>query len=152
MLTTTTCEAGMTDLMLRRDAMERLFTGLKARVVRLWQTDRPLTAAGLLMLAALVPVGFGLWLDPRIITGAPAWLKPAKFSISLAIYCLTLAWVFSYLSSWPKTRRIVGRTTAIVVVLELAIISLQAWRGTTSHFNASTPLNYTLFIVMGLGI
>jgi hypothetical protein len=132
--------------------MERSLTGLSALVARLWRTDPPLTAVGLLMLAALAASGFGLWLDPRTITGAPAWLKPAKFAISISIYCFTLAAVFSYLPDWPNTRRIVGWTTAIVLVLELAIIDLQAWRGTTSHFNVSTPLDLTLFALMGAGI
>ena len=49
-------------------------------------------------------------------------------------------------------RRIVGWTTAIVFVLEVAIIDIQAWRGTTSHFNASTSLNQVLFGVMGAAI
>jgi hypothetical protein len=132
--------------------MGRLLAGLQALVVRLWRTDRPLTASGLLMLAALVASGVGLWVDPRIITGAPAWLKPAKFAISIAIYCFTLAWLFSYLPGWPKTRRIVGWATAVALVLELVIIDLQAWRGTTSHFNVSTPLDTTLWALMGGGI
>ena len=45
-----------------------------------------------------------------------------------------------------------GWTTAIVFVLEVAIIDMQAWRGTTSHFNAGTTLDRTLFIVMGAAI
>ena len=91
----------------------------------------------------------GLLVDPRIITGAPAWLKPFKFAISTAIYSLTLAWIFGWLPDWPRVRRVVGWTTAIVFVLEVAIIDAQAWRGTTSHFNVSTPLNMVLFVVMG---
>jgi hypothetical protein len=46
----------------------------------------------------------------------------------------------------------VGWTTAIVFVLEVAIIDAQAWRGRTSHFNVSTPLDLTLFAVMGTAI
>jgi hypothetical protein len=91
----------------------------------------------------------GMLADPRIITGAPAWLKPFKFAVSTAIYSLTLAWIFGWLSDWPRVRRIVGWTTAIVFVLEVALIDLQAWRGTTSHFNVATPLDATLFFVMG---
>ena len=37
-------------------------------------------------------------------------------------------------------------------MLEVAIIAAQAWRGTTSHFNVSTPLNAVLFAVMGTAI
>ncbi len=91
----------------------------------------------------------GMLVDPRIITGAPAWLKPFKFAISTAVYSLTLAWIFGWLSDWPRVRRVVGWTTAIVFVLEVAIIDTQAWRGTTSHFNVSTPLDAALFFVMG---
>ena len=47
------------------------------------------------MLAALGASLVGLWVDPRTITGAPAWLKPAKFAASIAIYSLTLAWLFT---------------------------------------------------------
>jgi hypothetical protein len=117
-----------------------------------WRTDRVLTATGLVLLLVLLPSVAGIWLDPRQITNAPAWLKPAKFALSTAIYTLTLAWVFRYLPDWRRMRRIVGRTTAFVLLLEVAIIDLQAWRGTTSHFNVGTPLDGTLFTIMGLAI
>jgi hypothetical protein len=115
----------------------------------LWRTSRPLTAVAFLMFAALVPFIVGLFVDPRVITGAPAWLKPAKFAVSTAIYSLTLAWVFSMLPAWPRMRSIVGWTTALVFAIEVAIIAAQAWRGTTSHFNIGTPLDTVLFAVMG---
>lgn len=119
---------------------------------RLWKIDAPLTLTGLLMLPALAFAAIGLIVDPRIITGAPAWLKPAKFAVSIAAYVFTLAWMFSFIPGFKSTRRIVGWVTAIVMVLELAIISLQAWRGTTSHFNFSTSFNAALFAVMGMAI
>jgi hypothetical protein len=125
---------------------------LSAFVARLWATDRPLTGSGLFLLALLLPIAFGLLLDPREIVGAPAWLKPAKFALSLGIYCLTLAWVFTYLPDWPRTRRFVGRMTAAVMLIEAAIIALQAARGTTSHFNVGTPVDAILFSIMGLAI
>ena len=71
---------------------------------RLWRSSPPLTAVGLLMLVAAVLSLVGVFVDPRIITGAPAWLKPFKFAISIAVYSLTLAWVFGYLSDWPRMR------------------------------------------------
>src|SRR5687768_11541128 len=119
---------------------------------RLWTTSPPLTAVGLLMLFAAAGSLIGIVVDPRLITGVPAWLKPFKFAISAAIYCLTLAWIFQWLSDWPRVRRIVGWTTAIVFVLEVAIIDAQAWRGTTSHFNVSTLVDGILFGIMGAAI
>jgi hypothetical protein len=119
---------------------------------RLWQTSAPLTAVSLVMFAAFLVSCAGLVLDPRVIAGAPAWLKPAKFGISTAIYALTLAWVFTYLPAWSKTVRAVGWMTAVIFVFEVGVIDLQAWRGTTSHFNVATPFDATLFGLMGLGI
>jgi hypothetical protein len=127
-------------------------TLLRHTLAVLWRSDRVLTATGLLMLAVLVPMIAGLFLDPRTITGAPAWLKPAKFAISTAIYSFTLAWILAFLPSWPRVRAVASRGTAAVFVTEVAIISLQAWRGTTSHFNLATPLDAALFNVMGAAI
>jgi hypothetical protein len=119
---------------------------------RLWHASQPLTAVGTLMLVVAGASLVGILVDPRIITGAPAWLKPFKFAISTAIYSLTLAWIFRWLVDWPRVRRVVGWTTAIVFVLEVSIIDAQAWRGTTSHFNVSTRLDMVLFFVMGSAI
>jgi hypothetical protein len=119
---------------------------------RLWRASPPLTAVGLLMVVVAAPSLVGILADPRIIAGAPAWLKPFKFAVSTAVYSLTLAWVFGSLTDWPRVRRVVGWTTAIVFVLEVAIIDAQAWRGTTSHFNVSTTLDMVLFLVMGAAI
>jgi hypothetical protein len=106
----------------------------------------------MLMLVVAAGSAAAMVFDPRIITGAPAWLKPFKFAVSIALYSLTLAWIFQWLSDWPRVRRVVGWTTAIVFILEVAIIDAQAWRGTTSHFNVSTPLNGILFGMMGAAI
>lgn len=125
---------------------------MKAQLRILWQTNKPMTGAGILLLSALVPTMAGIFLDPRMITGAPAWLKPAKFAISTSIYLLTLAWVFRYLPHWPRLRSITGWISAVVMIVEVAIICVQAARGTTSHFNISTPFDATLFATMGIGI
>jgi hypothetical protein len=123
-----------------------------ALLARLWRASPPLTAVGLLMLAVAAACIAGMLVDPRTITGAPAWLKPFKFAVSTGIYSLTLAWIFGWLPEWRRVRRVAGWMTAMVFVLEVAIISVQAWRGTTSHFNVSTPLDATLFAIMGVAI
>jgi len=132
--------------------MGSLVTGSKVFLVRLWRNDAPLTATAGVMLAALAACTVGLLADPRLVLGAPVWLKPAKFALSIAIYSLTLAWVFGYLPSFVRTRRSVGRGTAVALLLEMVIISGQAARGTTSHFNVSSPLNAALFALMGIAI
>ena len=125
---------------------------MKTTTKMLWDSDRRLTAVGVLMAVLLAATGVALLVDPRQITGAPAWMKPAKFAASIGIYTLTLAWVFTYLREWPATRRVVSWVTAVTLVLEIVIIDIQAWRGTTSHFNVGTELDGVLFTIMGIAI
>jgi hypothetical protein len=105
----------------------------QAALKTLWQTNKPLTATGILMMLVFVLSVIGIFIDPRTITGMPAWLKPAKFAISTSIYALTLAWIFRYLPQWPRLRFVTGWITSVVLVLEVGIIDVQAVRGTTSH-------------------
>ena len=137
-----------------RSYVARFTAGARAAALldRLWRASPPLTAVGLLMVVVAGASVVGMLVDHRVITGAPAWLKPFKFAVSTAVYSLTLAWIFGWLPDWPRVRRVVGWTTAIVFVLEVAMIDAQAWRGTTSHFNVSTPLDATLFAIMGAAI
>ena len=119
---------------------------------RLWTGSAPLTTTGLVMLAVLAGTLIGLAVDPQVITGAPAWLKPTKFAASIAIYTFTLAWVFSLIPEWTRVRRIIGWTTAVTLILEMTLIGMQAFRGTTSHFNVATLFDAVVFSVMGLAI
>lgn len=125
---------------------------MKTMTKTLWQSDAKLTAVGILMTALLGATLIALLVDPRQIMGAPAWMKPAKFAASIAIYTFTLAWVFTYLREWPRTRRAVSWVTTVTLLLEIVIIDAQVWRGTTSHFNVGTLLDGVLFSIMGIAI
>ncbi len=123
---------------------------LRTELKKLLQNQSPpLTATAILMLAAFIASAVGIFADPRIITGVPAWLKPAKFAISVAIYSATIAWLFRYVHIWPRFKRISGWILSSVGIAEVAIIDVQAARGTTSHFNVSTPADVAWFGIMG---
>ena len=77
----------------------------------------------------------GIFLDSRIVTRAALWLKPAKFALSMAIYAGTLAWMFQHITVQRRFVRRLGIITALMGIIEIVIIDLQAARGTTSHFN-----------------
>jgi hypothetical protein len=109
----------------------------------------PLALVGLGMVATLALALVGLLVDPRVITGAPAWLKPAKFAVSIALYSFTLLWLLTFVRGHVRLVRLVSWATAIGFVVEMAIIAGQAARGTTSHFNTATPLDGALFSIMG---
>lgn len=102
------------------------------------------------VLAVIATVG--ILVDPRVLTGAPIWLKPFKFAVSFVLYGVTLAWMLSLL---PRRSRIAERAVTVIVavaVVENAWIVGQVIRGQASHFNDSTPLNTALFAAMGAAI
>jgi hypothetical protein len=100
------------------------------------------------MLLTLAATMVGLLLDPRVITGVPAWLKPAKFAVSISIYCFTLLWLQTHVRGRPRLVRLVAWATAGALGMEMVIIAAQVVRGTTSHFNAATPLDSALWDAM----
>lgn len=94
----------------------------------------------------------GLAVDDRMLTGAPIWAKPLKFSISSVLYGVTWAWMTSLITRMARTVWWVSAIVAGMLAVEEAVIVGQVVRGRTSHFNFSTPLDTTLFTIMGFSI
>ncbi|MDG4810575.1 hypothetical protein O7634_27795 [Micromonospora sp. WMMD1120] len=113
---------------------------------------RPLMVFVSTMAALAVVTTVGIVADPRVLTGAPIWLKPFKFAVSFVLYGGTLAWMLSLL---PRRSRVAERAVTVIVavaVIEMVVIVAQVVRGQTSHFNDSSPLNTALFAIMGAAI
>ncbi len=111
-----------------------------------------LTVVGFIMAADLVFCVFGLVFDRRIITGAPAWLKPAKFAVSTMIAAWSFAFCIAATSVWPRLRRVLDILLAVGLFIEIALIDMQAARGTSSHFNFATKFDGAVFGVMAVSI
>lgn len=125
---------------------------IKHGIKQLWRESSALTATGLLMLAALIVFVAGIALDQRTVTGAPAWLKPAKFAISTAIFVFTIAWLLRYVTIWRSFVKVISSLMSAILVLEVGIIAFQAARGVPSHFNISSRFDGVLFAIMGTAI
>ncbi len=119
---------------------------------RAWQLNRPLTLVSLLMVAVLAIALVGLVVDPRVITGAPAWLKPMKFAISISLYCFTLLWLLTFVRGHARLVRLVSWGTAAALGAEMVLIAGAVVFGTTSHFNIATPLNTAVWGIMAFSI
>jgi hypothetical protein len=95
-----------------------------------YRWHRPLmTVAALMLLCSAVCVG-GVFFDPREILGAPAWLKPLKFSLSILIYATTWAWLIAHLPRWRRRTHTVGTVIAVALVIEQIAIVWAAASGT----------------------
>ncbi|SES22043.1 hypothetical protein SAMN04488000_118182 [Lentzea albida] len=114
---------------------------------RMWH--RPLVVFGSLMVL-LIPVALvGLLVDDRTVVNSPIWLKPMKFAVSLALYSFTLAWLLTYLKRFQRVGWWAGTVLAAAGAIEMVVIVGQVIRGRRSHFNFETPLDTTLFSIMG---
>lgn len=65
------------------------------------QTHAPLTLPGLIIGFLTLFSIVGIFTDPRVITGSPAWLRPTKFGISFTLPNLTLAWMLTLIQGGP---------------------------------------------------
>jgi len=125
---------------------------IRAEFRNLWSGSPVLVVTALVMLGTFWGAVAGIFLDPRTVTGVPAWLKPAKFGISTAIYLMTIAWLYRYIRVWPRLLRAAAWTMSLVIYFEIAVIDIQAARGLISHFNHSNPVDSALFAAMGAAI
>ncbi|MDR7281051.1 hypothetical protein [Catenuloplanes atrovinosus] len=117
------------------------------------QLHRPLAVVSGAMVALAVVCAFGLWLDDRVLVGAPIWLKPLKFAVSIVIYALTLAWMISLLDA--RRRRTgwwLGTVIAAGLIVEMIAIVGQLLRGRQSHFNVATAFDTAVWAVMAASI
>ncbi len=111
-----------------------------------------LTLLGFVMAADLLFCMAGLVIDRRVITGAPAWLKPAKFALSVMISCWSFAFCMASTRIWLRLTRSLDVLIAVGLFIEIALIDMQAMRGTTSHFNVATRFDGLVFATMGVSI
>lgn len=116
------------------------------------RVHRPLAGLALTM-ALLVPVAaVGLVVDPRELGGAPVWIKPLKFALSVLIYSVSLAWLLSLVDRGRRAAWWAGTATAALLGIEMGIIVGAAAAGVGSHFNVATPLATALWSAMGISI
>ena len=109
----------------------------------LYGTAVLLLAAGLFH-SALWAVTGDSWTDPV------SWRKPALFGISFGLTAISLAWVHTFLRPRQRLGWLVCGSFGLAAVAEVALISLQRWRGVASHFNTDIAFDATVFQLMGL--
>ena len=100
----------------------------------------------------LVAFVAGIVFDPRTLGGEPVWLKPAKFAASIALFTATLGWIGFHLPVSERFLRRVSIGVAIAAFIEITLIGGQAGRGVESHFNDATVVDYTIYVIMGVGV
>ncbi len=90
-------------------------------------------------------------IDEVQILGISRWIKPMKFFFSVWIMVWTMGWLMYYLKAIHSVK-ICSWLITIFMFIENFIISIQSFRGVTSHFNNTTAPNIILFAIMGIAI
>ncbi len=117
-----------------------------------WRENKPLFFTGVFSIGLLLLTLVGMAVDTRTLVGEPIWLKPTKFAISSVFYSLTLLWLLSYVQGYKRLIGAISWVTAGAMLVELVLISMQAWRGVRSHFNVATAFDTAVFSIMGTAI
>ena len=115
-----------------------------------WHRPLLVLAAAMGVLVAVCLVG--LVVDPRESLGVNVWEKPLKFAISTAVYAVTWSWLIGQLQRFQRGAWWAGTISAILLLIELVIITGAAAAGITSHFNVSTPVSTALWSIMAASI
>jgi hypothetical protein len=113
---------------------------------------RPMLVLSGLMAGFVVMCVVGLVVDQRVLLGAPIWLKPLKFAVSIAVYCLAWAWLYGLLRTGRRLAWWLSSAVVALLVIEYVVIVAQVVRGRPSHFNVSTPLDAALWSTMAFSI
>lgn len=102
---------------------------------------------GALTLVLLVLIPF----NEITVLGLNSLYKPLKFSLSIWIYL----WTIGLFTGWIQNKKLVryfSLFTVFTMVYEQLVITIQAFRGTLSHFNQDTTFEMILFSLMGVFI
>lgn len=86
-----------------------------------------------------------------MVNGINAYIKPFKFFVSIAVFCVTMGWIMYYLDR-PAKVRAYNIMAVIVFFYESFVITWQASNGRLSHFNKDNLFYLILFQVMGIAI
>ena len=100
----------------------------------------------LLMLVLLVLLPF----DTVQVGGRYRLIKPLNFTMSMAMYLATVVILLDYLRASMWWKKVIGWGISISILTAITCITMQAARGTASHFNNSTPFDSAVSSVMDI--
>ncbi len=93
-----------------------------------------------------------VWLpfDSMEVEGRARFIKPLNFTQSFAVYLATVVVLLDYLRATDWWKKVISWGVSICITSAITCITMQAVRGTTSHFNQSTPFDLAVSTVMDI--
>ncbi len=131
---------------------------MSAFVRQVWLAVRPITRqerflwwCGTLLIATGITHAVVAAIDGGSWWGPVSWRKPTVFGLSFGLLLWSAVWVMRQLPNRRWGWLPAGLLGATAVV-EVALITMQRWRGVPSHFNAATGFDAAIWSIMGMTI
>jgi len=84
--------------------------------------------------------------------GPVSWRKPILFGESFGLTAVSVAWVMTFLPKRPAIGWLLMGPFGLAHLYEVSWVSVQQWRGVSSHFNFSTAFDTQAFGIAGIMI
>jgi hypothetical protein len=84
--------------------------------------------------------------------GAVSWRKPIVFGLSIGLLLATIGWVIDRIPIRGRSASVIAWILALSSSVEVALISIQTWRGRASHFNVLEGSDAAIFGLMGAAV
>lgn len=115
------------------------------------KTSSPILYWNAMFILLLAVVSFiGLFVDDRTLMGTNVWVKPLKFTVSTAIYMMTVGFLITFYPYSNRKKKVINGIVSWTLLIEMLIVPLQAFRGVQSHYNQSNLFDGVLFGCMGI--
>jgi hypothetical protein len=124
-------------------------------VRRTWQAGEPADRAAYATAAALFASGL-LHVVVLLVTGR-SWLGPlslrkaATFGLSFGLTLASVTWATSWLATRRPVRAALLYPFTVACVVEVALVTAQAWRGVPSHVNFTTRTDTAISMTLAAG-
>jgi hypothetical protein len=122
---------------------------MKNLLAEIYHRNRVLAITGWFHVGLLIIMLCIAPFDSRSVMGLNPWIKPMKFAASITLYLWTFAWFLKYLPGPRWAIRTISWGASFVMIVEIVCLTLQAARGTTSHYNNATAFDAIVFSTMG---
>ncbi|TNC28532.1 hypothetical protein [Amycolatopsis alkalitolerans] len=109
-----------------------------------YQVGALLFLSGVVHLVVLIASGT-TWEGPL------SYRKAMTFGLSFGLTLATLAWATSFLRMNERVRTALLGAFTVVSVVEVALVTMQVWRGVPSHFDFETGFDTVVSMMLAIG-
>ncbi|HEY5666614.1 MAG TPA: hypothetical protein VIV64_07825 [Gammaproteobacteria bacterium] len=113
-------------------------------------TTKPLVWTFYLQLILLVGLLILLPFDTAEVEGRARLVKPLNFTGSFAVYLAVVVIIVDYLRTSDWWKKVISWGISACIFVAITCITLQAARGTTSHFNQDTSFDLAVSVLMDI--